>query len=87
MEFLKFNQRHLATEILFCASMGNLKAGAEVQADCMCVVYLRVPVCVTEGGGTISTLSWGGGASSTLVLESTRVSKLDCEKGCTVLST
>ena len=32
--------------------------GGEVQADCVCIVYLCVPVCVMEGGG--------GGASSTL---------------------
>ena len=25
--------------------------GAEVQADCMCIVYLCVPVCVIEDGG------------------------------------
>ena len=25
--------------------------GAEVQADCICIVYLCVPVCVIEGGG------------------------------------
>ena len=25
--------------------------GGEVQADCICVVYLCVPVCVIEGGG------------------------------------
>ena len=30
----------------------------EVQADCMCIVHLCVPVCVIEGGG---------GASLTLV--------------------
>ena len=28
-----------------------------VQADCIFIVYLCVPVCVTEGGGASSTLS------------------------------
>ena len=28
-----------------------------VQADCICIVYLCVPVCVTEGGGASSTLA------------------------------
>ena len=28
-----------------------LAVGAEVQADCICIVYLGVPVCVIEGGG------------------------------------
>ena len=36
------------------------EVGAEVQADCMCIVYLRVPVCVIKGGG---------GASSTPTLK------------------
>ena len=30
-------------------------AGAEVQADCICIVYLCVHVCVIEGGGAGST--------------------------------
>ena len=29
--------------------------GAEVQADCVCIVYLCVPVCVIEGGGASLT--------------------------------
>ena len=42
----------------------------EVQADCICIVYLCVPVsvCVIEGGG---------GASSTLALESALLSTLE----------
>ena len=51
--------------------------GGAVQADCICIVYLRVPVCVVDGGG----------ASSTPQLESTPVSSFDCEKDTTVLST
>ena len=38
-----------------------LGVGAEVQADCICIVYLCLPVCGIEGGG---------GASSTPRLES-----------------
>ena len=30
---------------------------AEMQADCMCIVYLCVPVCVIEGGGANLTLT------------------------------
>ena len=51
----------------------DVSVGAEeVQAACICIVYLCVPVCcVIEGGG---------GASSTLVFESTQLSNFDCEK-------
>ena len=35
----------------------QLPVGAEVQADCICIVYLSVPVCVIEGGGASSTLA------------------------------
>ena len=28
-----------------------------VQADCICIVYLSVPVCGIEGGGVSSTLA------------------------------
>ena len=31
--------------------------GVEVQDDCMCIVYLCVPVCVIEGGGASLTLT------------------------------
>ena len=29
----------------------SVAVGAEVQVDCICTVYLCVPVCVIEGGG------------------------------------
>ena len=47
------------------------EVGVEVQADCICIVYLCVPVCVIEGGG--------GGASSTPGLKAPPVSKFGCE--------
>ena len=34
---------------------GLPRLGNAVQADCICIVYLRGPVCVIEGGGASST--------------------------------
>ena len=46
--------KHMQQQTLFLYA--QLKVEAEVQADCTCIMYLCVPVCVIEGRGAISTL-------------------------------
>ena len=60
-----------------CLYMCVLQRAEEVQADCICIVYLCVPVCVIEGGRRKLDPSF----------ESTMLSNFDCEKGYMVLST
>ena len=61
-EFLKYNQRHLASEVLFCASMGNLqrlkmvldRAKSTIASESFTDYDKRTPLHVAASDGSVA---------------------------------
>lgn len=65
-EFLKYNQRHLTSEILFCSSMGNLRrlkmvltrAGKTIRDEPYSDYDRRTPLHVAASDGSVMVTNW-----------------------------
>jgi hypothetical protein len=65
-EFLKYNQRHLTSEILFCSSMGNLRrlkmvltrAGKTIRDEPYSDYDRRTPLHVAASDGSVIVTNW-----------------------------
>ena len=66
MEFLKYNERHLTSEILFCASMGNLRrlkmvlkrAGKTITSESFADYDQRTPLHIASSDGSVLVTNW-----------------------------
>ena len=66
MEFLKYNERHLTSEILFCASMGNLRrlkmvlkrAGKTITSESFADYDQRTPLHIAASDGSVLVTNW-----------------------------
>lgn len=65
-EFLKYNTRHLTAEVLFCASMGNLrrlkmvlnKAGKTIKTENYADYDKRTPLHIAASDGSVFVTNW-----------------------------
>lgn len=65
-EFLKYNTRHLTAEVLFCASMGNLrrlkmvlnKAGKTIRDENYADYDKRTPLHIAASDGSVFVTNW-----------------------------
>ena len=65
-EFLKYNQRHLTSEVLFCASMGNLRrlkmvlqrAKKTISDEPYADYDKRTPLHVAASDGSVMVTNW-----------------------------
>ena len=63
---MKYNERHLTSEILFCASMGNLRrlkmvlkrAGKTITSEAFADYDQRTPLHIASSDGSVLVTNW-----------------------------